>query len=301
MTIFSEVSSKTRIAPEIDPHPVKRPSGRSLISIFLVWHLVSLAVAVVPDPSELRVAAGTRQSPPDALSAFLAPALDQSAPVLQSAETWAWQVTTIPRRFTSRYVERLGLVQNWNMFASPPLAAEYLRMRYYSTSASATSQGPFTVATELVFPMDPGAQAQTLRAFWEAHRDKAVSNAFKAYFVERMRRSATDLGPSFVTDPALDAAVSRSFVPVVEFFSDGYKRKELPAGARLVRTEAWYGWAPSRLRDDPPLLPRSREAAIARYYRGVVEHLQGPPRFRPIDTIEREADIQWTLLFVQTP
>ena len=280
---------------------MKIPPRRSLISLFLVWHLASLAVAAVPDPSELRVAAGTRQSPDDALSARLTPVLDQSAAFLQSAETWAWRLTLLPRRFTSRYVERLGLVQNWNMFASPPLAAEYLRMRYYSAGGAGTAEGPLTVATELVFPVDPGGQPPIVRAFWEAYRDKAVSNAVKAYFVERMRQTPTTLSPAYVSAAAVDTALARSFVPVVQFFSDRYVQKGLPSGEHLVRVEAWYGWAPSRLRGDPPLSPRSREAAIARYYKGVVEHLPTRPAVRPVDTIEREADIQWLLLFVQTP
>jgi len=275
---------------------------RAIVSIFLICHLAALAVATVPSPKELRASAGVRESTDDAVSSRVRPVLDWVAGVLEQLANQAWQLTAFARPLASRYVERLGLVQGWKMFASPPRGGEYLRFRYYSAHDHAGEGGQLTRATELVFPVAPDTENHVLRAYWQAHQDKAVSNALGAYFDERLRRMDAGLPVPSTHDRAFDGALARSFLPVVHFFSTRYTRTHLAAGDRLLWTEAWYGWASSRPRGDVLLSPQLRAQAIARYYyRGPAEEVVSQPVFQPIDSVEWEADVQWQLLYIQTP
>jgi hypothetical protein len=281
------------------PRPVSIASTRWILSVFLVWHLTALALAAIPAPADLRVAAGARESNDDVLSLGIRPLLDAGNERVQSASAWAWRFTIPLRRLTAPYIERLGLGETWNMFGNPARGAEYLRLRYYAARDVAHEDGPLTAATELVFPIDPATE-QVVLAFWHGHRDKAVSNAFGAYFIARAHRLAVG-DNAFDQAEMLHQSAARNLRPVVQYFSAQYARQHLPPGARLLRTEAWYGWAPSRPRGEPSVTPLSRQAAIARAYRGQREDLPRRPAFKPIDTVEREADIQWTLVYVEVP
>lgn len=286
---------------------------RWLISIFLCCHLTALAVAAIPSPIDLRQADG-RRPPAEALSAALGPLFDLAPastddavsahvrPVLDAANVLVgeiagivWWLTGPVRAASDSYVGSLGLAQGWKMFGNPPRGGEYLRLRYYSSRGPADADA-LTVATELVFPAVSDAERRLLAAYRQGHRDKAVSNAFTAYLQTRMR---TD-GRRAAEDGSPDPALARTFVPLVRYFSGRYAGG-LGDGGRLVRTEAWYGWATLRARGDLPLAPRSRAAALGRYYRGVQEQPAPRPIFQPLDTIEREADVLWTLIYVETP
>jgi hypothetical protein len=203
----------------------------------------------------------------------------------------AWRLTGPLRPFAKRYATTLGLDQNWQMFANPPRGAEYLRLRYYST-VDATA-GSFRLGTELVFPVVPDEQGHTVAAFWQGHQDKAVSDAFGAYFRARLSRMDAGAPPPAIHD--LDGVLAPTLVPTIRYFSSRYVQGHTPE-AHLVRTEAWYGWAPSRLRGDVPISPVSRERAIARYYEGIADRVVVNPAFQPLDTIEREVDITWMLI-----
>ena len=280
--------------------------SRGIVSVFLACHLAAVAVNAIPSPDEMRAAAGMRESldapvlSDDALSFRIRPVLDAAAWLLEGFANGAWQVTVFVRTPAKSYVESLGLEQVWKMFANPPRGAEYLRVRYYSARIDAPKGAPLTMATELVFPVAPDTEHHMIRAYWEAHRDKAISNAFGAYFVARTARMEAGLPPPVTHDPPLDQTMARSIVPVGHFFADRYARTHLGPGDRLVRTEAWYGSAPSRIRGELRGSPLSRAAAIARYYRGLKTEAVLEPVFQSIDTVEREADILWLLIYIQT-
>src|SRR5206468_4497390 len=275
-------------------------SNRPIVSIFLIGHLTALAVSAVPSPSDLRSAEGVRESADDAVSSRVRPALDSAAWLLQGFVGRAWRFTGWIRPMVKGYVGRLGLTQNWSMFGNPPRGSEYLRLRYYSARAQPVDGGAFMVATELVFPVVPETETRLFQAYWQAARDKAVSNALVAYFRQRLDRKEAGQSSVLAGDEALDRALARSFVPVVHFFSHEYVRSRLPAGDRLVQTEAWYGFAASRFRGDGPLSPEARATAIERYYRGPLRQSVSESPFHAIDSTEREADILWVLIYTQT-
>jgi hypothetical protein len=273
----------------------------AIISLFLVGHVTALLVAAIPHPTDVRSAAGQRQSPDDRVSATVRPLLDTAASRLEATSAALYTATAPIRPFVNRYVGPLGLAQTWNMFANPPLFTEYLRLRYYWTPAPGGKATPLMMATELVFPIAPERNVRLLRAFQESHRDKAISNAFSAYFRDRWRRQfAGDSLPS-PDDPVLRDRLARSLDPVAEYFADRYADKFLLNGERLVRVEAWYGHSDSPQRGLERATPEAHRAVLARYYK---EPQPEPVQYLPptyFDRAERELDIAWTLIYVRKP
>jgi len=279
-----------------------------VISALLVLHLGALAVATVPSADELRLASGKREQEAnggsvddeDAISVRVRPVMETSGGLVSGFAGGAWALTMPMRSVAKRYVNTLGLVQNWQMFANPPRGSEYLRLRYYSAPGAARIAGrqdrAWTVTTELVFPVAPDDQSHTMAAFWQAHRDKAISNAFGAYFRARISRIDAGLPPPVAHD--LDGALARTLVPVTRYFAARYVQTALPRDERLVRTEVWYGWGRSRARGELSVAPESRAGALARYYAGRSQQQVSRPPFQPLDTLEREADLVWMLIHV---
>jgi len=271
---------------------------RGFISIFLVFHLTALLVSAIPNPKELQLSEGIRESQDDDVSVRVRPILDSSAEYLGAFADRAWQLTRAIRPAAMRYVGPLGLVQNWAMFGNPPRGSEYLRFRYYAAPGGTEGLTPLTVTTELVFPIAAETENHLFGAYWEGHWDKAISNALIAYFRARLDRTAA--GQS---SPPPDAApdVAQTMGPVTSFFADRFARTRLPVGHHLVRSEAWYGLADSRPRGDVPLYPESRARVVERYYRGIPPEPSTDSAPQPVDTLEHEADIVWMLIHIQKP
>jgi hypothetical protein len=272
-----------------------------IVSLFLVGHLTALVVAAIPDPTDIRSAAGQRQSPDDRVSATVRPLLDTAASRLETMSAALYTVTAPIRPVVSRYVALLGLGQTWNMFANPPLFTEYLRLRYYWAPAPQGNATPLMMATELVFPIAPERNVRLLRAYQESHRDKAISNAFSDYFRYRWRRQFAGNPLSSPDDPVLRDRLARSLDPVVQYFANRYAAKFLVNGERLVRIEAWYGHSDSPQRGLDRATPESHRAVLARYYK---EPQPEPVQYLPptyFDRAERELDIAWTLIYVRKP
>jgi len=105
--------------------------------------------------------------------------------------------------------------------------------------------------------------------------------------------------PVTINGTNFDPVPANNLTPVVEFFTDRFARRYRTAAESIVRTEAWYGYGPSRLSGDARIAPESRAAAIDRYYRerGEVRPVQGP--LQPVDTIEHEADLVWMLIYIK--
>jgi hypothetical protein len=276
-------------------------TNRPILSIALAGHLAALTVSAIPSPGELRSAAGTQESVDDSLSNRIRPVLDISAGVLTNIAERAWQITAPVRPALNRYSGTLGLPQTWNMFANPPTGSEYLRFRYYYySSRESQAARPLVVATELVFPVAPDTESHLIEAYWQGHRDKAVSNALIDYFRQRSNRVAAGLPPPAAGDPKFDELLKESFLPVVQYFRQQYADAHFDARDQLIRTEVWYGFAPSRSIGDPPLSPRARATALARYYNAPPARLASEPAFRSMDALEHEVDIQWMLIYIET-
>ena len=271
---------------------------RTLISVFLVFHLFALALSAIPSSADLKAAVGVRESSDDRLSRPVRPTLDQLALVVRGATAALARLSPLTTPLVAGYVTRLGLNQTWNMFGNPPRGSEYVRFRYFWTRA-AFRDGSVMLSTELIFPVAATGEGRLLRSYWESQRDKAVSNAVTAYFIERTRRGLSPGGTGSAN--GLDDALGRTFLPMVGYFTDRFARGKLAPGDRLVRTEVWYGWGESRPRGGKVAAPQSRADALEKYAIGISDERVSSLRFGAVGRSEREADIQWTVLYVQTP
>ena len=262
----------------------------------LAAHLTALAISAIPSPEALRAARGTRESVDDAVSRIIRPGLDNAGSLLVAVSGALWHLTSPVRPFVQRYLNTLGLAQTWNMFASPPRGSQFLRFRYFVASTAAP-RAPERVVSEVVFPAAAYGTFRGLGAYWQSHRDKAASNGIEAYYQERGRRREAGMAEPGEHDPQLDAALGRSFVPLARYYDRRFG-ESLREGELLVRSEAWYGWATSPHRGERRVAETERAAALARYARGPVSEISTTNR-HTIDSEESEADIRWTLLYVQ--
>jgi hypothetical protein len=270
-----------------------------VVPLLLTAHLGALAVSAIPDPEALRGAAGTRGSVDDAVSRRIRPTLDTAAAALVSGANVLWHITTPVRPLARSYARILGLNQNWKMFSNPSKGSQFLRFRHFVAETTSTAGVEEQVFTELVFPAAPNRTVRGLGAYWQAHRDKAASNAIEAYYRQRNRRRAAGTPEPREGDTDLDAALSRSFVPLARYYQRRFAAT-LGGGHKLVRTEAWFGWASSPHRGERRMAASERDAALSRYVGGPVAEGFGT-RAQPLDSMETEADIRWTLLHVLQP
>jgi len=265
-----------------------------IVAWLLTAHLIALAISAIPSPESLRAARGTRESADDIASAMVRPTLDNAGSLLLSVSDGLYRLTSPVRPLTRRYVGALGLHQTWNMFASPPRGSQYLRFRYFVRNPSARTE---RIVSEIVYPAVPDGTFRGLRSYWQAHHDKAAANAIEAYYQERDRRRAVGLGEPRESDAALDVALARSFRPLARYYHRRFAAS-LGGGEEVARSEAWSGWASSPHRGQPRPAESDRMTALARYAAGPVEEAPGVGR-HAIDSEEIEADIRWTLLYVQ--
>ena len=270
-------------------HPPMSAGRRTIVSLFICWHLAAMAVAAIPSPEQLAGVAGTARAADDSVSAIVRPFAGSLARVLLAADRLAAAIVAPVRPVFAAYVTPLGLEQAWNMFANPPLMSEYLRVRYYVREP----EGRTALETEIVFPVRPSG-LHVAAAFRRGHQDKAVSNAVYAYLRERNRRRLRgESGPIDNDDPA----ASRTLAPVVAYFRDRFvDERYRTTGVRpdVVRSEAWYGVAASRAPGEDNPFALSHAAALSRYPAHAVAGSTAVPA---LERSEREADITWFLLF----
>jgi len=278
----------------------KTRSRRALLSLFFIAHLAAACISGIPSAEQLYLASGEAETANQGRPPATTVSRGAVPGAVAALSTAGRQLTDPIRPLAMRYARLTGIVQNWSMFGNPPTGSEYLRFRYYSTGPGPSGASSSFVATELVFPQSPDTEIPEFKAYWRAHRDKAISNALISYFLERVRRKQAGLPPPIPGDPAFEDPLKQGLVPVVHYFSETYAKRLDPA-RRLIRTEAWYGLAQSRAPDEVAISPRSRAAVLERYYRGLREEPASDPRFRSIDTLEDEADILWMLIYAQTP
>jgi hypothetical protein len=190
------------------------------------------------------------------------------------------------------------------MFANPPQANEYLRLRFYFRH---TEETRLRTLTHLVFPAHREDRLQLLDGFERSFREKALAKATDGYLVARralLRR--LNLSSTRQVSEALEAIERnppRDYVPVVRYFTRTLRASHLVADGLPIRTEVWYGLA-----ELPP--PGEAVTAEERAARGKVlrSYYDGPRvgrfddvAFPPYGALEIEGDITWSLLYVDRP
>jgi hypothetical protein len=266
---------------------------RWAISLLLCLHFGAMALGSVPSPGAVQVS-----EPPsslgyvDAIAVHLRPILDNIVDIVVRFSSIAWQETRPLPQISSLYLHALGLGQQWVMFRNPPQQDEYARVRYYVVKTNGASPDePAWVATELVYPLAPEDRPRLIRSFWYTGRDVAIFSALRQFLdVARVKEEASS---------AQD--VPDNLAPVARHFARAFQRNYLTSDERLIRTDVWFGEAPTPPRGSSlPVFEREDHLeALRNYYQGMVEDHMPPRNFPPRLAIEREADITWTLLYFE--
>lgn len=223
-------------------------------------------------------------------------ALDAAAEPLRSAVGVLWRLTTPLRWASNSYLGVTGLGQHWRMFANPPLADEYLRVRYYVSGPDGTPADPrLWIATELVMPTGPEFRPRLLRAYFDSYRDKAFAIAL-ARFADK--RPVSLVAPGTRPDQLPD-----DLAPVGRYFARRFAERSLAEGERIVRVETWYGSAPNPAPGQAPdaVAAAERQRVLEAYSQGPIQNRLNVPPFPPYHGGEREADIEWILEYYEEP
>jgi hypothetical protein len=265
---------------------------RRLIVIFLAWHLFAISVDALPPPNRLtNFPQRDPASQTNPLFYRVTLALDAIAKGTATVERAAWRVTRPAHWLVGYYLRLTGLGQTWAMFANPPTYDQYMRIRYYVTSAS----GSTWTATELVLPTNREDRVRTFQSYRDSYRDKALAVAVARFYE---RRKADLVAPD--TRPE---QLPNALAPVARYFSREFARKHLRSDERIVRTEVWHGTAPTtpfgKDADEGDRLDRA--VALEAYYDGPIErriNVPPPPQYH---VAQREADITWILEYYEEP
>lgn len=255
-------------------------SERWLLSVLIFVHLAAISASSLPDPRELMLAPSGEALPPhDAIARTVTPALDTAVAVLTPIEAQAFKLTAPIRTLTRTYIQA-GLRQKWNMFANPVAADQYVRVGYYVETAS--QPGRIRIFHELVMP----GQREDQPRFVHLFRDKAILNALESLSVDRIEHP--------------NAGHYSELNPVAEYFARRFKAVYLAADETVLRTEVWFGIAPSpavghRLTDAQL---QNRWSVLQRYREGPVD-VPAPVRPWELSALQSESDIVWRLEYVQ--
>jgi len=243
---------------------------RGLISAFIAFHLVALAVNSLPDP---------RLRPPVQPSG--APVLDGLAANLQAFEATIARIVAPLRPLTEPYIT-IGLEQKWDMFSNPLPTDQYVRVDQYVVSSGSQRVRVFE---ELAVP----AQREDQPRFVHKFRDKAVLVVRDEFLAAHSRDAKLADAPRVVR-------------PLAKYFRDRFRRDYLNADEDVVRTEVWLGEAPipppgQRL-TDPQL--EQRLAVLQRYWNGPYERSTSTA-LPTLGAAQQEADIVWKLEYAERP
>lgn len=266
-----------------------------LLSAFLAWHIVAMFVGAIPDPSvdPLPPIPLPRDVHDDVLASRVAPVLDSAVEGFVHVPVVLNRLLRPVRPAVDFYLGMLNLQQRWSMFASPPQADQYLRLRYFVAPVLAGDRlsRPTWTASELVMPAHDETQVRLWHSYLDSSRDKAIGSALDEY--HRAMSSMMDRGGR-VPDPLpLDLA------PVGRYFAREFARRQLGPNERIVWVETWYGEA----LNPPPGHALAAETLSARE-KVLEKYYEGPVR-APAVTVgrygarEHEADINWLLDYVE--
>jgi hypothetical protein len=245
------------------------------VSLLILYHLTAVGVGLLPVPADL----------PSIPSDRPRTIVDLAAAALARVERTLYVWSAPARALTYPYREA-GLRQKWDMFAAPKAADQYVRLDHLVVDRVA---GRRRIVSELVLPAQPDDQLRLRHDF----RDKAIINALDAFLLRTARTGQR-------SGPARDAA-RNDLGPVVRYFSSRLRDRLRPGDETIARTELWYGRAPI----PPPgqaLAAETRDAraqALRAYASERTSSAAADPDARPIGTDQRDADIVWTLEYVE--
>jgi hypothetical protein len=256
-------------------------SDTRLGSALIAFHLLAVVLAALPNPAERREIEAPPRVSDDAVSARLAPALDQAAILLTDLSDAILDVTRPIRAVTQPYADAL-VPQHWIMFSHPWTDDHYVRMDHYVQSAGAAR--PHRRVREIALPAQGEDRARLRHAF----QDKATLSAFEAHH----------------SDPETDRdrIIARSSLEALVRHRRASLRRDGRVGSddHVQRTEIWMGRAaipPPGERVDAQVL-RARLDLLRGYREGERDGSAPSERPRPM-ALEREADITWQLAYVQ--
>jgi hypothetical protein len=258
-----------------------------VIVVLSAWHMAAISIASIPLASDMEPPA-SESVPTQWISRQVGPVLDdvQGAwlGVLQASEPVLGRL----RRVARAYSRAIRLEQRWNMFSEPPAMDQYAHMRYYVTSGA---RDVMRVDRELIFP---AARRDDRFRFFNVsyYEEKALRNARQGY-LRRLRNRE---------DVTRIAQLPRDLVPVVRYYANRYRTRNLTGNETIARAEIWLGNAPV----PPPGTPESEEvlaraSALAQYYDDARPTWAAMRSRHPVGYAEREGDITWTLMFVEEP
>jgi len=269
------------------------PVSRWVVSLFVVWYLTALVLSALPQPAGVQGPLAPSR-PHNRLSGIVAPVLDSAAATLAPAFRILWTTTWPVRPLTADALQRVGLAQRWDMFADPSHQDDYLRVRYYVVAAQARAANPSWTATELIFPSHREDRVRTLASFRTFHLDRTMMSALDRFHVDRSQPIPPDAPRAVEFETALR--------PSVRYFARRFQATRLSAGEQIVRIEVWHGAATDAGAISSPQTDGSRAArldALRRYYSGPVEDTLLTAAYPPYLSVEREADLAWTLEYIE--
>jgi hypothetical protein len=196
------------------------------------------------------------------------------------------------QRLVAAYVNALGLAQRWDMFAAPQRESDYLRIRYYVTSATREAPDPNAwVLTQLIFPVSREDRVRIVGSMDSFARDRTF-----AWFLERVH--ASHASPPQAAD---DEAFEQALAPAVNYLRREFERGALSADERVARVEIWHATLPS----PAPGAADARNEGVSSTIRG---YYAAPKRQPWINTrasrlfgVEFEQDLQWRLEYIDEP
>ncbi len=263
--------------------------SHSLISAFIVFHLLAIVVGSTPNPASLPKAVPPDRAALTSLGGTLAPILDAAVAPLQTLNTGIWQFTGWCRRPVRIYLGGTKQYQRWNMFSRPLRRHQYIHLRYYVASEGSRL---LRVHRELIYPSHAGGHIRLFKSYADSFRDKAITLALEDH-AGKLKRERT----RHALEPAFERAQVELF-PVVRAFALRQVGLTLAPGERLVRAELWSGVAPMPRPGE--LLPHevleTRQETLEGYDAVTDLGLIPDTVFPPLGAVTHDADIDWRLL-----
>src|SRR5262249_22824973 len=150
---------------------------RRAVSVFICWHILAMCIGAIPSPAldPLPTIPLSRDVSDDWMASRLAPVLDVADERFAQVPTTMIELLRPVRPVVDLYLHSLELEQRWSMFANPPQVDQYLRLRYFVSSADGQKAWS---ATELVLPASNENHVRLVRSYFDSARDKAMAIAY---------------------------------------------------------------------------------------------------------------------------
>ena len=263
-----------------------RSHNRLLVSAFVGWHCLAIALGALPGPGAL-----PKVQPRKEGATPLVRGLDATASTFAIVPRALARASALIRPVASEYVRVTGLAQQWQMFGNPPTYDEYLRVRFYV--AGRPSARARWVATQLIMPTSREDSVRVLRSYRDSYQDKAFAIALQRFFEKRK--------PELIAPDTPTSALPDELAPIARYYARQFGRRYLLPNERVIRTEVWYGRAanaaPGASLDSSAHAARMN--ALFEYYDGPVEDRVLVPPYPPYHATERQGDLQWLLEYYE--